>query len=334
MARSLSPVWDETVSFELELSDLLSSPMEIQVFDEDHFSSDDLLGTYTLSLEPFIGLAWMEVGLGVPHMMRLPLTGQGELFITATVNELRVPSWGSLAQSVARWLIPAFIRRQLNEFPQSLSGVCRRYLKPMVSITKWPTLLREVKRTNAEVRLNVTMVAGWGLLASDIGGTSDPYARVTLGTRVHLTRVIKKELNPKWNERFSFTAKLKQMVTRPLTIEVFDEDLLKADDSLGAASLDVASLVETLTDASERPPDAWAAGRSTDHVGADSGIYRLNIDPRRGVSSAQSSTSSSVHPLGVDRVPSTSLLTREFDLPLSTQGQVRCWSPLTPAGSC
>jgi hypothetical protein len=40
-----------------------------------------------------------------------------------------------------------------------------------------------------------------GLLAKDLGGTSDPFAEILLGGRlVHTTKIIPKSLCPEWNE--------------------------------------------------------------------------------------------------------------------------------------
>ena len=71
-------------------------------------------------------------------------------------------------------------------------------------------------RDNTELSCSCTIVSGKDLLVSDLSGTSDPYAKIAVGSRVHQTRVIKKELNPKWNERFLFTMKVKQLLTKPL----------------------------------------------------------------------------------------------------------------------
>ena len=45
--------------------------------------------------------------------------------------------------------------------------------------------------------------AGKDLKAMDFVGTSDPYCVIKLGEQVVKTKVVKKTLNPKWEEQFS-----------------------------------------------------------------------------------------------------------------------------------
>ena len=46
---------------------------------------DDLIGTANLDLTPLAGLA-AAGGIGTPYSLRLPLEGQGELFLKAVVQ--------------------------------------------------------------------------------------------------------------------------------------------------------------------------------------------------------------------------------------------------------
>lgn len=57
---------------------------------------------------------------------------------------------------------------------------------------------------NGQQRMvKITIIDGTNLLAKDIGGTSDPYCRVKCcGVELFKTKVVKKDLNPKWNESF------------------------------------------------------------------------------------------------------------------------------------
>eukprot|EP00966_Prymnesium_polylepis_P294252 6795609-Prymnesium_polylepis.1 len=52
--------------------------------------------------------------------------------------------------------------------------------------------------------VRVTLVRAEGLKAADSGGTSDPYVEVQLGKMKRTSRVIKKTLEPKWNEMLEF----------------------------------------------------------------------------------------------------------------------------------
>jgi len=76
------------------------------------------------------------------------------------------------------------------------------------------------------------------LPAMDMGVSSDPYTRVEFGVHQRRTATVKKSLSPNWafsgsgsgDNRFSFVAHSYQ---QQLNIEVWDSDLLKADDFMG-----------------------------------------------------------------------------------------------------
>ncbi|RDX89519.1 Protein C2-DOMAIN ABA-RELATED 11, partial [Mucuna pruriens] len=87
--------------------------------------------------------------------------------------------------------------------------------------------------------LKVIVVQGKRLVIRDFR-SSDPYVVVKLGNQTAKTRVINCCLNPVWNEELSFT------LTEPLRVlnlEVFDKDLLKADDKMGNTYLNLQPLL-------------------------------------------------------------------------------------------
>ncbi len=118
--------------------------------------------------------------------------------------------------------------------------------------------------------LTVTIKAAKGLLAADRGGKSDPYAKLKLNDEVFVTETIKKTVNPVWNQArarpgrhpgviqrvwslsrsiasqdFVFKRDhLRDFCKRPLRLEVFDDDVLTFDDSLGVAKLMLQDVVE------------------------------------------------------------------------------------------
>ena len=88
------------------------------------------------------------------------------------------------------------------------------------------------------VRVNI--IRGSSLLAADFGGSSDPYTIVKIGTETQFasqakTRVVKKTLNPEWNE--FFTLHVNNPQSEKLLIEVKDHDTFGKDDSLGTAQM-------------------------------------------------------------------------------------------------
>jgi len=76
-----------------------------------------------------------------------------------------------------------------------------------------------------------------GLRAADIGGKSDPYATLSLGTShkfIARTRVIPHDLHPVWNEtHYCLITEDDVKNGFPLTVRVFDYDMLGGDDTLG-----------------------------------------------------------------------------------------------------
>lgn len=80
--------------------------------------------------------------------------------------------------------------------------------------------------------LEVNLLAAHGLLDTDTFGSSDPYAVIYCHKDVQKSRVIvgKKNVDPEWNENFTFTV---DSDVTDMLIKLFDKDDLKADDPLG-----------------------------------------------------------------------------------------------------
>eukprot|EP00339_Tiarina_fusa_P022820 CAMPEP_0117028992 /NCGR_PEP_ID=MMETSP0472-20121206/21031_1 /TAXON_ID=693140 ORGANISM="Tiarina fusus, Strain LIS" /NCGR_SAMPLE_ID=MMETSP0472 /ASSEMBLY_ACC=CAM_ASM_000603 /LENGTH=349 /DNA_ID=CAMNT_0004736633 /DNA_START=30 /DNA_END=1079 /DNA_ORIENTATION=+ len=88
--------------------------------------------------------------------------------------------------------------------------------------------------------IRVNIIRGSNLIAADLGGSSDPYAIIKVGSQTQFasqskTRVVKKSLNPEWNE--FFTLHVNNPQTEKLLIEVKDKDKIGKDDSLGTAQM-------------------------------------------------------------------------------------------------
>ena len=89
--------------------------------------------------------------------------------------------------------------------------------------------------------LHIRVLQARNLIAADSGGTSDPYVRIHVGREIAngvKTNVIRKTLNPEWNETFEINIRENQR-TEVLTLEVFDKDLIGKDDSLGKITLEL-----------------------------------------------------------------------------------------------
>lgn len=84
----------------------------------------------------------------------------------------------------------------------------------------------------------IKVKSGENLPKMDIGGTSDPYVKLTISTDTDewaTTRCIKKSLNPTWDESFLF------YVTNPtsdsLQFKVWDKDAIGSDDLMGTLTV-------------------------------------------------------------------------------------------------
>jgi stromal membrane-associated protein len=87
--------------------------------------------------------------------------------------------------------------------------------------------------------LNVKVIGGTKLAVRDMY-SSDPYVVLTLGQQKAQTSVIKRNLNPVWNEE------LKLSVPRqygPLKLQVLDHDMVSKDDVMGEAEIDLQPMI-------------------------------------------------------------------------------------------
>ena len=89
--------------------------------------------------------------------------------------------------------------------------------------------------------LHLEILQGKDLVKSDIVGKSDPYAVVTYGDDKIKTKTVKNSQNPEWN--FQADIPIDPNGPSNLQIEVFDKDKLGRDKPLGAADIDIPSLM-------------------------------------------------------------------------------------------
>jgi Ca2+-dependent lipid-binding protein len=91
-----------------------------------------------------------------------------------------------------------------------------------------------------EMKLSVRVIEARNLRAMDSNGFSDPYVRLQLGKQRFKTRVIKMNLNPTWDQEFSFLVGDSKDV---LKLDVYDEDILSMDDFLGQVRVPLEDLL-------------------------------------------------------------------------------------------
>eukprot|EP01012_Entosiphon_sulcatum_P034173 TRINITY_DN4329_c0_g1_i1.p1 TRINITY_DN4329_c0_g1~~TRINITY_DN4329_c0_g1_i1.p1 ORF type:complete len:546 (+),score=37.62 TRINITY_DN4329_c0_g1_i1:106-1743(+) len=95
-------------------------------------------------------------------------------------------------------------------------------------------------------QIKVRVVRAEGLKDADkVGGGSDPYVIVKVGTQMQKTSVINNTQNPVWNEEFTFnvaTANGGTVSSDRISCEVYDKDNVGKGDPLGSGSADLQGL--------------------------------------------------------------------------------------------
>ncbi|WMV14832.1 hypothetical protein MTR67_008217 [Solanum verrucosum] len=90
--------------------------------------------------------------------------------------------------------------------------------------------------------LRVRIIRGINLAIRDLR-SSDPYVVVTMGKQKLMTRVVKKNANPEWNE--DLTLCISEPIL-PIKLQVYDKDTFTCDDKMGDAELDVVPFIDAI----------------------------------------------------------------------------------------
>lgn len=89
--------------------------------------------------------------------------------------------------------------------------------------------------------VTITLHSGHELVIRDRTGSSDPYVKFKCGSFKHRSSTIHRNLNPEWNETFSFKTNTLHI---PLTVRVFDHDFGSLDDFMGGATISLDSYAD------------------------------------------------------------------------------------------
>ncbi|KAK4750821.1 hypothetical protein SAY87_004303 [Trapa incisa] len=90
--------------------------------------------------------------------------------------------------------------------------------------------------------LRIRVMRGVNLAVRDVR-TSDPYVVVKLGKQKLKTRVIKKDVNPEWNENLTLSIADPNI---PIKLTVYDHDTFTKDDKMGNAEFDIRPFIGAL----------------------------------------------------------------------------------------
>ncbi|XP_076936943.1 protein C2-DOMAIN ABA-RELATED 4-like [Bidens hawaiensis] len=89
--------------------------------------------------------------------------------------------------------------------------------------------------------LRVHIHRGVNLAIRDLR-SSDPYVIIRMGKQKLKTRVVKKNLNPVWDEDLTLSV----VEPLPVKLAVYDRDLFSADDKMGDAEFDFTPFLEAV----------------------------------------------------------------------------------------
>ncbi|KAE9586090.1 hypothetical protein Lal_00010293 [Lupinus albus] len=90
--------------------------------------------------------------------------------------------------------------------------------------------------------LRVRVKRGINLAVRDVR-SSDPYVVLKMGKQKLKTRVIKKNVNPEWNEDITFSVLDPNL---PILLTVYDHDTFSKDDKMGDAEIEMLPFIEAL----------------------------------------------------------------------------------------
>ncbi|XP_010032686.2 protein C2-DOMAIN ABA-RELATED 2 [Eucalyptus grandis] len=90
--------------------------------------------------------------------------------------------------------------------------------------------------------LKIHISRGINLAVRDVR-SSDPYVVVRMGKQKLRTRVVRKNLNPEWNENLTLSVADPDL---PVKLAVYDRDRFSLDDKMGDAEFDIRPLLEAV----------------------------------------------------------------------------------------
>ncbi|KAM6951343.1 double C2-like domain-containing protein alpha [Aplochiton taeniatus] len=232
--NTLNPVWNETLTYlGITEEDMYRKTLRVSVCDEDKLTHNEFIGESRVALRRVKPDQPKHFNICLEHPPPLPS-----------------PS----AMSAALRGISCYLREWENEQQRSLEErgrllLCLQFLAPAGEDEEKGEAKEAKERARGGLCVGVKRCAH--LAAMDVNGFSDPYVKTYLKPDLqkkskHKTAVIKKTLNPEFNEEFFYEISLKELSTKTLEVTVWDYDLGKSNDFIGGVSLGCHSQGETL----------------------------------------------------------------------------------------
>ncbi|XP_029985958.1 double C2-like domain-containing protein alpha [Sphaeramia orbicularis] len=219
----LNPVWNETLTYVgITEEDMHRKTLRLSVCDEDKLTHNELIGESRVALKRV-------------------KPNQTKHFHTCLEHPPPVPSPTAMGEALRG--ISCYLREWENEQLHSLEERGRLLLS-LQFLPPEDTDVDgggggDVRRTGG---LYVGVKRCAHLAAMDVNGFSDPYVKIYLKPdsqkkSKHKTAVMKKTLNPEFNQEFFYDISLSELSSKTLEVTVWDYDLGRSNDFIGGVCL-------------------------------------------------------------------------------------------------
>ncbi|XP_053324429.1 extended synaptotagmin-2 isoform X1 [Spea bombifrons] len=225
------------IILDLQISFVGNTEVDLEIkryFCKAGVKSIQLHGTMRVILEPLIGDLPI-IGAMSLFFLKKPLL---EINWTGLTNLLDIPGLNGVSDTVILDIISNYL------------VLPNRITVPLVSDVQ----ISQLRFPIPKGVLRIYFIEAQDLMWKDtymkglVKGKSDPYGIIKLGSQIFQTKVIKENLNPKWNQVYE--ALVYEHPGQELEIELFDEDTDK-DDFLGSLLIDLTEVEK------ERVVDEW-----------------------------------------------------------------------------
>ncbi|KAM3929086.1 extended synaptotagmin-2 isoform 2-T2 [Leptodactylus fuscus] len=225
------------IILDLQISFVGNTEIDLEIkryFCRAGVKSIQLHGTVRVILEPLLGDIPIIGALSL-FFLKKPLL---DINWTGLTNMLDIPGLNGVSDTIILDIISNYL------------VLPNRITVPLVSDLQIAQLRFPIPKGVLRIHFTEAQDLMWKdtYMKGLVKGKSDPYGVIRIGNQVFQSKVIKENLNPKWNEVYE--ALIYEHPGQELEIELFDEDTDK-DDFLGNLLIDLAEVEK------ERVVDEW-----------------------------------------------------------------------------
>ncbi|XP_075068211.1 extended synaptotagmin-2 isoform X2 [Mixophyes fleayi] len=225
------------IILDLQISFVGNTEIDLEIkryFCKAGVKSIQLHGTIRVILEPLIGDIPIIGALSI-FFLKKPLL---DINWTGLTNLLDIPGLNGVSDTIILDIISNYL------------VLPNRITVPLVSDLQIAQLRFPIPKGVLRIHFLEAQDLMWKdtYMKGLIKGKSDPYGVIRIGNQIFQSKVIKENLNPKWNEVYE--ALIHEHPGQELEIELFDEDTDK-DDFLGSLLIDLSEVEK------ERVVDEW-----------------------------------------------------------------------------